>query len=91
MLIAAFFLIFLICIVSSDVEGPDKLQVEIPSGSTSVSVIINIVNDNIYEGNENFTLTLNSKGGAQLGSPNEALISIVDDDCELFNSNSIRA
>ena len=57
----------------------------IPSGSTSVSVTIRIVNDKIYEGNENFKLTLNSKGGAQLGSPNEALISIVDDDCELFN------
>ena len=71
-------------VVTSDFQGPGELPVTIPSGFTSVNVTIHIVNDKTYESDENFRLRLVSKGGARLGLRSEAVIRIVDDDCEFF-------
>jgi hypothetical protein len=54
------------------VFGPDE---------TSKTVVIPILNDRLVEGNENFTFLLSSPaGGATLDTPNQANVTIVDDD-----------
>lgn len=49
--------------------------------STTKSFSVSIYNDGIYEGNETFTIILSSPtGGASLGSPGTATVTIIDDD-----------
>ena len=42
---------------------------------------IAIINDNIVEGNENFTLVINSSS-LPAGNISEAMVTIVDDECK---------
>ena len=51
----------------------------------SVSFSISINNDNIFEENENFTLTINSSlpTGVMVGNPGQATVTIVNNDCKL--------
>ncbi len=50
-------------------------------GETSRSIIVTILNDDQTEDDEDFTLTLsNPQGGAGLGAPQSALVTILDDD-----------
>jgi hypothetical protein len=51
-------------------------------GDTSAkSFTVNILNDSSYEGNETFTVTLSDPtGGASLGSPSQATVTIEEDD-----------
>ena len=51
----------------------------------SVPFDILINDDNIFEENENFTLTINSSlpTGVMVGNPGQATVTIVDNDCKL--------
>lgn len=50
------------------------------AGEGSKTIIVPIIKDNIFEGNENFTLTLSNPSGAILGSNSTAPVTIIDDD-----------
>ena len=56
--------------------------VRIPAGQTSVTVVINILDDTIDEWNETLTLTLLPPENCVLISPNAHTITFVDDDLE---------
>ncbi|NOZ55073.1 MAG: hypothetical protein GXP08_18365 [Gammaproteobacteria bacterium] len=52
-----------------------------PSNTTSQTISIDIIDDNDFEGNETITLLLsNPTGNASLGTPTEAVLTIIDDD-----------
>ncbi|WP_345845857.1 Calx-beta domain-containing protein, partial [Shewanella algae] len=55
-------------------------SVTIPAGSTSVPLDISTINDGIYEGAEDFTVTINSVSGADasIGANNSANTTILD-------------
>ena len=53
------------------------------AGQTTATFDIPINDDNIYEGNENFILSIDNTSlptGVTRGSPGEATVTIVDDD-----------
>ena len=60
-------------------------SVTFPAGVMSVPFNITINDDNIFEENENFTLTINSSlpTGVMVGNPGQATVTIVDNDCKL--------
>jgi hypothetical protein len=58
-------------------------------GETTKSIFIPIVNDALVEGDETFTVSLNGAGGALLGTPNTATITIVDNDSTPATLNPI--
>ena len=65
-------------------SGP--YTVTIPAGSTTATFNIPITNDMIREGNENFTLTINGTAlpdRVTPGDPDEATVTIVDNDGKL--------
>ena len=64
-------------------SGP--YSVTFPAGVMSVPFSISINDDNIFEENENFTLTINSSlpTGVMAGNPGQATMTIVDNDCKL--------
>ena len=62
--------------------------VTIPAGETWGTFDIPITDDDILEGNENFTLTINSSSLRHRFScrtPREATLTIVDNDCKIYN------
>ena len=59
--------------------------VEIPASRSVVSFNVSITDDNVFEGNENFTLSLTvplSTEGILVGEPRRTTVIIIDDDCE---------
>ena len=64
-------------------SGP--YSITFPTGVISVSFSISINDDNIFEENENFTLTINSSlpTGVMVGNPGQATVTIVNNDCKL--------
>jgi len=61
--------------------------VTIPAGQISVPFDIPINDDNVFEENEKFLLTVNqstSLNGVIIGSPNVTVVTIQDNDCELL-------
>ena len=59
----------------------------IPAGMTSATFDVPINDDNIYEGNENFMLTIDDTSlptGVTRGNPGSATVTIVDDDRKQF-------
>ena len=65
-------------------SGP--YTVTIPTGQTNATFNVPINDDNILEGNENFMLTIGLSllpDGVLLGDPNQATVTIVDDDRKL--------
>ena len=64
-------------------SGP--YSVTFPAGVTNVPFNISIIDDNIFEENENFTLTINSSlpTGVMVGNPDQATVTIVDNDRKL--------
>ena len=62
-------------------SGP--YTVTFPAGVTSVPFDVGINNDNIYEGNEDFGLTIirnTLPAGVRRGNPDSATVTIVDND-----------
>ena len=65
-------------------SGP--YTVTFPAGSTTATFNVPIIDDNILEGNEYFILTIDETSlptDVTRGTPGEATVTIVDDDCEL--------
>ena len=64
-------------------SGP--YSVTFPAEVTSVPFYIPINDDNIFEDNENFILTIISSlsTGVQSGNPDQAIVDIVDNDRKL--------
>ena len=50
------------------------------AGESSKTIFIPIVDDNTWEGNENFTITLSNPSGASLGSISTATVTITDNE-----------
>lgn len=67
--------------------NPGPYTVTFIAGMTRASFNITINDDNVVEGNESFTLSIDSFspiGSATVGSPFQATVTIYDDDCELW-------
>ena len=62
--------------------GSGPYTVIFPAGSTAASLSISINNDNIVETNETFSLTINSSNDIMAIDPDNAVVTIVDDDSE---------
>ena len=64
-------------------SGP--YSVTFPAGVTNVPFSISVNDDNVFEENENFTLTINSSlpTGVMVGNPGQATVTIVDNDRKL--------
>ena len=61
--------------------GPGPYTVTFPAGTIRVPFDIPINNDNIYEGNEDFMLTIDTlPDDVSVGNPGQATVSIVDND-----------
>ena len=63
------------------ISGP--YNVIFPAGKTTAAFPVPIIDDNILEENENFTLTINSSSlpsNVTVGDPGEATVTIVDND-----------
>ncbi len=60
------------------------------AGQTSATIVVPIIQDMLAEGNETFTVTLsNAQGGATLGVPAVATVTIVDDESAIqFSAGS---
>ena len=66
-------------------SGP--YTVTIPAGQTNATFNVPITDDMILEGDENFMLTIDGTSlpdGVAPGIPDEATVTIVDNDCKLF-------
>ena len=66
--------------------GSGPYTVTFPAGTTSVPFDVPINNDDILEGNEDFTLTIDPASvptGGSVGSPDQATVTIVDNDRKL--------
>ena len=72
--------------VGDDYEtGP--FNVTIPAGEISVSFNVSLINDNVFEANESFILTIDSSSlpsGVLVQPDCMTVVTIVDDDGELF-------
>ena len=63
----------------SDYTEPSESTLEFQDGETAKDIIIPIVDDTIFEGDETFTVTLgNPAGGATVGDTNQTVVTIVD-------------
>ena len=65
-------------------SGP--YSVTFPAGVASVPFNIPINDDNIFEENENFTLTINSSlsTGVMVGNPGKTTMTIIDNNCKFL-------
>ena len=63
---------------------PGPFPVTFLAGSTTALFDVSIVNDNVLESDENFTLTVNSSSISDtrvtVGSPSDSTITIMDDE-----------
>ena len=68
-----------------------RYSVRFPAGVMSVPFSISINDDNIFEDNENFTLTIypSLPTGVMVGNPGQATVTIVDNDCKCWYSFSL--
>lgn len=64
-------------------------RVQFAIGETVKTIIIPIVDDALVEGNESFTVNLNGPAGANLGAPNAATITVVDNDTTPATQNPV--
>ena len=62
------------------------------AGMTFASFDVTIINDNMPEDNENFSLTINSSSlptGVILDAVSQTTVTIVDDDGKLINNDDV--
>ena len=72
-------------IIGEDDYAVGPFNVTIPFGQTNISFATLIINDNIYEQDEEFILTIDQSStlsGVLIGSPDTTTIAIVDNDCK---------
>ena len=65
------------------ISGP--FRVTIPAGQTTATFDVPITNDNTYEENESFKLSIvqsSTPDGVRVGNPRRATVVIEDDDCK---------
>ena len=70
-----------------------EYTVMIPAGTTTLPLTILIIVDDMLEGNEYFMLTINSSSlptDVTVGSPDQAIVTIVDGDGKYLDSNSLK-
>ena len=68
--------------------GSGPYTVTFPAGVTRVPFEVSLIDDTIYEGNENFTLTINPSSlptGVTVGSRDQATVTIVDNNDSKYN------
>jgi len=61
---------------------PSSGTLTFPDGDTSGTIVVPIVNDTLYEGPQNFTVTLSNATGGSIGSPASAGTVIADDEAQ---------
>ena len=61
---------------------PGLYTVMFNAGETEKSFQVPIINDDVFEGNEHFNLTINSTSPSvvSIGDPNQAKVTILDND-----------
>lgn len=65
----------------SDYTEPSETTLEFQDGETAQNIVVPIVDDSIFEGDETFTVTLgNPTGGATVGDTNQTVVTIVDNE-----------
>ena len=64
--------------------NPGLYTVMFNAGETNKSFHLPIINDDVFEDNEHFFLTINSASPSvvSIGDPNQAMVIIIDDDRE---------
>lgn len=74
------------------IENEDYIHrthnITFPAGMTSISFDVSIIDDNILEGNENFTLSIDLSSlpyGFIITNSTQATITIVDNDCKYYS------
>ena len=77
-----YWLLYLLGGATKDYELSGLYTVE--ANATSFSFDVSINDDNVFEGNENFTLTITASWPIKLGEPNQITVNILDDDRECF-------
>ena len=63
--------------------GPGPYEVTFTAGTTEASLNVSLTDDNIFERNEKFMLTIDSSSlpnNVTIGDPDEATVTIVDND-----------
>ena len=66
-------------------HGSGQYNITIPAGNTKVPLNISIIDDNLFEGDEKFYLTIDkslSPTEIIIGYPNRAVVRIFDDECK---------
>ena len=85
-----------VCAENQNFEIVTSSPLVIPAGDESVTVVINILNDTIFEGNKTFALRLLTLTAQEdvdmspiLGSATVTTVSIIEDDMSKFKSITI--
>ena len=90
-------LFFSVCAENQDFEVVTSRPIVIPAGDMSATVVTNILNDTVFEGNETFALRLltvtanvNVDLPPVLGSLRMTRVTIIEDDISKFAIDQIR-
>ncbi len=73
------------CVGGDDYSTISRIVTFSP-GTTSVSVPVNLMEDDVQEESEDFTATISSPNGATLGTPTTATVTIMEDDGRQLSS-----
>jgi alpha-tubulin suppressor-like RCC1 family protein len=59
---------------------PIQSTISIPAGSLSRQIVLQSIDDNVYQGNQNITLTISSSDSQMVADPNTLIIHLIDND-----------